>query len=60
MMSLILSKIIFEIKDVTQAFLNLKGSNILTEKELPLLKRLYDLREYEAIGKDRPPFKNCL
>ncbi len=52
-----LSKIKFEIKDENQAFLNLKGSNILTEKELPLLKRLYDLREDEAIGKDRPPFK---
>ena len=52
-----LAKIKFEIKDENQAFLNLKGSNILTEKELPLLKRLYDLREDEAIGKDRPPFK---
>ena len=52
-----LSKIKFELKDENEAFLNLKGSNILTEGELPLLKRLYDLREDEAIGKDRPPFK---
>ena len=52
-----LSKIKFELKDENQAFLNLKGSNILTEGDLPLLKRLYDLREDEAIGKDRPPFK---
>lgn len=52
-----LSKIKFELKDESHAFLNLKGSSILTEKELPLLKRLYDLREDEAIGKDRPPFK---
>ena len=52
-----LSKIKFEIKDESQAFLNVKGSNVLTEGDLPLLKRLYDLREDEAIGKDRPPFK---
>ncbi|HCE76201.1 MAG TPA: hypothetical protein DEP04_06185 [Dehalococcoidia bacterium] len=47
----------FEPREEATAFLNLKGSGDLDGHALALLKRLYDLREDEAIGKDRPPFK---
>ena len=47
----------FEPREEETAFLNMKGSGDLDGLSLALLKRLYDLREDEAIGKDRPPFK---
>lgn len=52
-----LSKIKFERRDEETAFLNVKGSRDLDGVGLAILKRLFDFREDEAIGKDRPPFK---
>ena len=52
-----LSRIEFERKDEETAFLNVKGSRDLDGIGLAILKRIFDFREDEAIGKDRPPFK---
>ena len=52
-----LQSVRFEPRDEQTAFLNVKGSRDLGGTALAILRRLYDLREDEAIGRDRPPFK---
>ena len=52
-----LESVRFEPRDEQTAFLNVKGSRDLGNGALAVLRRLYDLREDEAIGRDRPPFK---
>ena len=52
-----LQSVRFEPRDEQTAFLNVKGSRDLAGGALAILRRLYDLREDEAIGRDRPPFK---
>ena len=47
----------YEPREEDTVFFNMKGSGDLDGVSLALLKRLHDLREDEAIGKDRPPFK---
>jgi len=52
-----LSSVRFEPRDEETAFLRVKGSKDLDGRGLAILRSLYDFREDEAIGKDRPPFK---
>jgi len=52
-----LSQIKFQPKNETNAFFDVKGSIDLNPRSLAVLKCLYEFREDEAIGKDRPPFK---
>lgn len=52
-----LSKVKFQPKNETTAFFDVKGSIDLNPRGLAVLKCLYEFREDEAIGKDRPPFK---
>tara|TARA_B100000959_G_scaffold111412_2_gene117492 strand:- start:6004 stop:7158 length:1155 start_codon:yes stop_codon:yes gene_type:complete len=47
----------FSPRDEDIAFLDVKGSKILDGKALSVLQSLYSVREDEAIGRDRPPFK---
>lgn len=47
----------FAPRDPETAFLYVKGSKDLGGRELALLKELYEFREDDATGKDRPPFK---
>ena len=52
-----LASIRFEPRNPETGFLNVKGSKNLGSRELAILKELYEFREDDAIGKDRPPFK---
>ena len=52
-----LSSVRFEQRDEETAFFHVKGSKDLDGRGLAILRSLYDFREDEAIGKDRPPFK---
>ena len=47
----------FNPRDEETAFLDVKGSKNLDGKALSVLHSLYSVREDEAIGRDRPPFK---
>jgi ribonuclease D len=47
----------FNPRDEDTAFLEVKGSKNLDGKALSVLQSLYSVREDEAIGRDRPPFK---
>ena len=47
----------FNPRDEDIAFLDVKGSKNLDGKALSVLQSLYSVREDEAIGRDRPPFK---
>ena len=52
-----LQQVKFNPKDEDSAFLDVKGSKNLDGRALSVLQSLYAVREDEAIGKDRPPFK---
>ena len=52
-----LQQVKFNPKDEDTAFLDVKGSKNLDGRALSVLQSLYAVREDEAIGKDRPPFK---
>ncbi|MBM39418.1 MAG: hypothetical protein CL765_03735 [Chloroflexi bacterium] len=52
-----LQQVKFNAKDEDTAFLDVKGSKNLDGSSLSVLQSLYAVREDEAIGKDRPPFK---
>lgn len=52
-----LASLRFVPRDEDTAFLRVKGCGNLDGKSLAVLKNLYELREDEAIGRDRPPFK---
>ena len=52
-----LQQVKFHPKDEDTAFLDVKGSKNLDGRSLSVLQSLYAVREDEAIGKDRPPFK---
>ncbi len=52
-----LSNIKFKAKNESNAFFDVKGSIDLNPRSLAILKCLFEFREDEAIGKDRPPFK---
>ena len=52
-----LQQVKFHVKDEDTAFLDVKGSKNLDGSSLSVLQSLYAVREDEAIGKDRPPFK---
>ena len=52
-----LSNIKFQAKNESNAFFDVKGSIDLNPRSLAILKCLFEFREDEAIGKDRPPFK---
>ena len=52
-----LQSVTFNAKDEDTAFLDVKGSKSLDGQALSVLQALYSIREDEAIGRDRPPFK---
>ena len=52
-----LASVRFVPRDEDTAFLRVKGCRNLDGKSLSVLKNLYELREDEAISRDRPPFK---